>query len=70
LDLGLFRNRLVFVGILIQIVLSWAILYWPPLARVLNTGPVEPEIYGLSWLGIVFIFVIDYFRKVLVNRRS
>jgi len=69
LDLGLFRNRLVFVGILIQIVLSWAILYWPPLARVLNTGPVEPEIYGLSWLGIVFIFVIDYFRKVLVNRR-
>jgi sodium/potassium-transporting ATPase subunit alpha len=70
LDLGLFRNRLIFAGILIQIVLSWAILYWPPLARVLNTGPVTPEIYGLAWLGIGLIFVIDYLRKVLLHRRQ
>ncbi len=69
LDLGLFSNRLIFAGILIQIVFSWAILYSPPLARALNTGPVTAEIYGLAWLGIVLIFAIDYLRKVLVNRR-
>lgn len=70
LDLGLFRNRLIFTGILIQIVLSWAILYWPPLARALNTGPVVPEVYGLAWLGIVLIFAIDYLRKVLFCRQQ
>ena len=70
LDLGLFSNRLIFAGILIQIIFSWAILYWPPLARALNTGPVAAEIYGLAWLGIVLIFAIDYLRKVLVNRRG
>jgi sodium/potassium-transporting ATPase subunit alpha len=70
LDLGLLRNRLLFAGILIQIVLSWAILYWPPLARALNTGPVAPEIYGLAWLGIGLIFTIDYLRKMLVKRRG
>jgi len=69
LDLGLFRNRLIFAGILIQIVLSWAILYWPPLARALNTGPVAPEVYGLAWLGIGLIFAIDYLRKVLFRRQ-
>lgn len=70
LDLGLFGNRLIFVGIVIQIIFSWAILYWPPLARALNTGPVAAEIYGLAWLGIVLIFAIDYLRKVLANRRG
>jgi sodium/potassium-transporting ATPase subunit alpha len=70
LDLGLFRNRLIFIGILIQVVLSWAILYWPPLARALNTGPVAIEIYGLAWLGIGLIFAIDYLRKILLHRRQ
>jgi len=68
LDLGLVRNRLILAGILIQIVLSWAILYWPPLARALGTGPVAPEIYGLAWLGIALIFAVDYLRKMLVKR--
>ena len=68
LDLGLVRNRLLLAGILIQIVFSWAILYWPPLARILKTGPVAPEVYGLAWLGIVLLFACDYFRKVLARR--
>jgi len=70
LDGGLFRNRLLLAGILIQIVLSWALLYWPPLQRALNTGPVEPAVYGLACLGIVIIFGIDYLRKYLVNQRK
>jgi len=67
LDRGLLSNRLLLAGILIQIVFSWAALYFPPLQRVLSTGPVAPEIYGLAWLGIVLIFGIDYLRKKLVN---
>ena len=67
LDQGLFSNRLLLAGILIQIVFSWATLYFPPLQRVLQTGPVAPAVYGLAWLGIVLIFGIDYLRKKLVN---
>jgi sodium/potassium-transporting ATPase subunit alpha len=70
LDRGLFRNRLLLAGMLIQIVLSWALLYWPPLQRALNTGPVAPAVYGLACLGIVIIFGIDYLRKYLVNQRK
>ena len=70
LDAGLFSNRLLLVGILIQIVFSWATLSFPLLQRVLQTGPVAPEVYGLAWLGIVLIFGIDYLRKCLVNQRQ
>ncbi len=70
LDRGLFRNRLIFAGILIQIVFSWATLYFPPLQRLLHTGPVTPGVYGLAWLGIILIFGIDYLRKVLVNQKQ
>jgi sodium/potassium-transporting ATPase subunit alpha len=68
LDRGLFRNRLLLAGVLAQIVFSWAVLYFPPLRRVLSTGPVAPEVYALAWLGIVLIFALDYLRKLLVNR--
>jgi sodium/potassium-transporting ATPase subunit alpha len=63
LDRGLLTNKLILLGIFIQILFSWATLYFPPVRKVLNTGPVAPGIYGLAWLGIVFIFGIDYLRK-------
>ncbi|MGE4560457.1 MAG: HAD-IC family P-type ATPase, partial [Desulfobulbus sp.] len=68
IDRGLITNRLILAGILIQILFSWAILYWPPLARVLNTGPVPLRVYGFAWLGMIVLFTVDYCRKRLVKR--
>ena len=68
LDLGLFKNRLIFAGIIIQIVFSWAVLYFPPVQNILHTGPVDISIYFLSWAGIPLIFGSDYLRKQLVKR--
>jgi hypothetical protein len=57
-------------GIAIQVVFSWALLYWGPLQKVLQTGAVEVKIYLLAWLGIPLIFGIDYLRKRVVLRRG
>jgi sodium/potassium-transporting ATPase subunit alpha len=65
LDLGLLRNRLMLLGIALEVAFSWALLYWPPLQRVLATGPVSLEIYLLAWLGIPLIFGLDFLRKRL-----
>jgi sodium/potassium-transporting ATPase subunit alpha len=62
-DAGLFKNRLLLAGILIQVIFSWALLYTRPLQKVLGTGPVTPGIYLLAWLGIPLIFGCDYLRK-------
>ncbi|TKB27385.1 cation-transporting P-type ATPase [Desulfopila sp. IMCC35006] len=68
LDRGLLTNRLLLAGILVQILFSWATLYFQPLQKILRTGPVEPAVYGLAWLGVVLIFGIDYLRKLLFTR--
>lgn len=68
LDRGIFRNRLMLAGILIQIVFSWGLLYLPPLQKVLGTAPVDWQIYLIAWLGIPLIFGADYLRKKLFLR--
>jgi sodium/potassium-transporting ATPase subunit alpha len=65
LDSGLFRNRLMLMGIMIQIVFSWGLLYLPPLQRILGTGPVDISVYLVAWLGVPLIYGADYLRKKL-----
>lgn len=69
LDRGIFRNRLLLLGIVIQVVFSWATLYFAPIRKILHTGPVPLSLYGLAWFGIVLIFGADYLRKrIMVGR--
>lgn len=73
LDLGIFKNRLMLLGIVIQVIFSWATLYFSPIQKILNTGPVPLSIYYLACFGIVLIFGSDYLRKrylVARERRS
>lgn len=63
LDTGIFKNKLILSGILIQIVFSWAVLYFVPVQKVLGTGPVPLQVYFLAWFGIPLIFGLDYIRK-------
>jgi sodium/potassium-transporting ATPase subunit alpha len=70
LDYGLLRNKLILLGIGVEIFISWAVLYWPPLQTVLGTGPVPHWIYALAWLGIPLLFLMDLGRKRLIARRT
>jgi sodium/potassium-transporting ATPase subunit alpha len=72
IDSGIWHNRLMAAGILIQVIFSWALLYLPPVQQVLGTGPVSVPVYLTAWLGIPLIFGADYLRKRLVgtNYRS
>ncbi len=65
LDLGIFRNKLLLAGIVIQVVFSWATLYAPFRNRVLGTQPVEGWIYACAWAGVPLIFLSDLARKRL-----
>ncbi len=67
LDRGLLTNRLILLGFALEIGFSWATLYFPPLGRVLGTGPVSLQMYAMAWLGAPLIFAADYLRKKLVS---
>ena len=66
LDRGLLRNRLLVVGVALEILFSWAILFWAPLQAVLGTGPVPWRFYALAWLGVPLLFGLDLVRKRIV----
>ena len=68
-DRGLYTNGLIMIGIAIQVVFSWAVLYWLPVQKVMGTGPVSMQVYGLAWLGIVLVYGADYLRKKIIGRR-
>jgi len=68
LDLDAFKNPLIIVGISMEAVLSWAILYAPPFNKILGTAPVDTNIYLVAWLGVPLIFGLDYLRKQVARR--
>jgi len=70
LDVGVFKNRLMLAGIIIQAIFSWSLLYVPWLQTILGTGPVKWSVYLIAWLGIPLIFGADYLRKKLFLRKG
>lgn len=62
-DRGMFRNRIVIVGIVCEVIFSWAVLYWPPVYHVLGTGPAPLSAYLLAWCSVPVLFAIDYLCK-------
>lgn len=69
LNASLLNNPILVVGIIIEVAFSWAILYWPPLQRVLGTGPVPLYIFGLAWLCLPVVFVLDFaWKRLTVSR--
>ncbi len=65
IDLGLLGNRLLLLGIVVEMILATALLYWPSLQQVLGSGPVAVELFLLAWLGIPLLFGLDLLRKRL-----
>jgi sodium/potassium-transporting ATPase subunit alpha len=63
LDAALWRNKLILLGIAAELVMSWAVLYFPPLQKVLGTGAVDWRLYALAWVGMPLIFSLDWMRK-------
>ncbi len=67
--IGFFRNHIVLIGVLSEIVLLCALSYLPFLHEMFNTaalGPVE-WVYLLIWP--VFMVLLDEIRKMILRRR-
>jgi sodium/potassium-transporting ATPase subunit alpha len=63
LDRGLFRNPFFIIGVALEIAFAVAVVYLPPLGRVLGTGPISPWLLGLAALGAPALFLADWLRK-------
>jgi sodium/potassium-transporting ATPase subunit alpha len=71
LDAGLWHNPLFVIGIVLELVFAFAVLYWPPLSLALGTGPLAPWLVALAALGGPVLFLADGVRKrIATNARN
>ena len=69
-SVGVFSNRYVNLGVIVEIAILLAIVYLPPLQRVFTTAPI-PAGLGLILLPIPLLFFsLEEARKWLVRRRG
>jgi sodium/potassium-transporting ATPase subunit alpha len=61
LDRSLLGNGLLAAGVALEV--AFAVPFWPPLARVLGTGPVAPWLVAVAALGGPLVFLADLARK-------
>jgi potassium/sodium efflux P-type ATPase len=66
--LGIFSNRLLLWGILIEVLIALALIYIPPLARLFEHIPLP----ALAWVGLSLygpiLFMLEWTRKRIVRR--
>jgi magnesium-transporting ATPase (P-type) len=65
LKVGLFTNRLVLFGILVELILINLIIYFPPLQEIFNTAPIGPWQWAFLFIFTPTIFLIEEFRKLI-----
>ena len=70
IDRGFLRNRIMLLGVALEVLFSWAILYFPPVQDLLGTAPVSGRVYAIAWLGILLIFGLDALRKRILSLRG
>lgn len=67
--IGLWSNRLLLLGIAVEVVLLLAIVYLPPLQRIIGTAAFPPEhwLFVAAWTPLLFL--ADELRKALLRQR-
>lgn len=68
LSVGVFSNRLVWLGIAVELAMLGAILYVPALNDVLGTAPLAPWQLALGLPFAVLVLVADELRRYLLRR--
>jgi magnesium-transporting ATPase (P-type) len=69
-QIGLFSNRLVLLGILVELVLLGMLVYVPFLQRIFHTAPLGPVEWAYVFAWTPVLFLADEARKGLVRRKG
>lgn len=69
-EVGLFSNRMVLVGIGVELMVLCALAYVPALQSLFHTGPIDLRSWGvLIWIPVI-VLALDEGRKAIARRRE
>lgn len=67
--IGFFNNRLILWGILFELVFACAIIYTPFLQKIFNTIGLSWNEWGILFVFMFVIFLLEEFRKKVMQKR-
>lgn len=65
----LFSNKLIWIGVATEVILTLAIVYVPFLNKFIQTAPFPPKYWLFLVLWIPALPIMDAIRKAIVNRK-
>jgi magnesium-transporting ATPase (P-type) len=68
--IGLFTNRLVLLGVAIELVILGLLIYTPFLQRLFNTAPIGIREWAFVFAWTPVLFLADELRKALLRRKT
>ena len=68
--IGLFSNRLVLLGVAIELLILGLLIYLPFLQSLFNTAPIGVREWAFVFAWTPVIFLVDELRKALLRRRT
>jgi sodium/potassium-transporting ATPase subunit alpha len=69
-QLGIFTNKLVIIGIVVELILSVFIIYHPAGNKIFGTAPVGPDVWLILIPFSIALLAAEEMRKVYVRKRS
>jgi magnesium-transporting ATPase (P-type) len=67
---GFTTNKMVLVGIAVELTLLCILIYAPFLHNLFNTAPIGMREWGFLFLWAPFVFLIDELRKLFLRKRD
>jgi magnesium-transporting ATPase (P-type) len=68
--IGLFTNRLVLLGVAIELVILGLLIYTPFVQRLFNTAPIGVREWAFVFAWTPVLFLADELRKALLRRKT
>jgi len=67
---GFFTNKLINIGVIIQILVLIAIIYVPGLNNAFNAAPIGLREWGFLMIWPILLFSLDEIRKMILRKRE
>jgi magnesium-transporting ATPase (P-type) len=67
---GFFTNRLIIIGIVVELALLAILLYVPFFNKVFNTAPIGLVEWGFLIIWAPIILILDEIRKMILRNRD
>lgn len=67
---GIFSNKRVNLGIIVEVILIILLVYLPPLQKVFHTAPLNVSDWLFLCIWPPFVLVVEEIRKVFIRRKS